>query len=50
MLVTVEKVPITNKFEKDPEMEAHITKYAEEFNAKLDRVIGYTDVDLEGRF
>ena len=50
MLVSVEKVQITSKFEKDPEMEEHIESYAKEFNEKLDRIIGYTDVDLEGRF
>ena len=50
MLVSVEKVQITSKFAKDPEMEEHIESYAKEFNDKLDRVIGYTDVDLEGRF
>ena len=50
MLVTVENVKITGKFEKDPYMEEHIESYAKEFNDKLDRVIGYSDVDLEGRF
>ena len=50
MLITVEKVEITNRFEKDPEMEEHVESYATEFNAKLERVIGYTDIDLEGRF
>ena len=31
-------------------MEEHIEKYAKDLNAKLDRVIGYSEVDLEGRF
>ena len=50
MLVTVEKVRITGQFKTDPEMDEHITHYSEAFNEKLDKVIGYTDVDLEGRF
>ena len=50
MLVTVEKVPITGKFNTNPEIEAHIAHYATQVNAKLDRVVGYSDVDLEARF
>ena len=50
MLVHVEKVKITNKFELDPEMDIHIESYSKEFNKKLDRVIGFTDTDLEARF
>ena len=50
MLVRVEKVQITSKFEKDPDMEDHIEQYTKDLNVKLDRVIAYTEVDLEGRF
>ena len=50
MLVRVEKVQITDKFDTDPEMDAHITSYTKEFNKRLDRPIGYCEVDLEARF
>ena len=50
MLVTVEKVQITNEFGTDPFIEKRIEKYAKQFNESLNRVVGYTDVALEGRF
>ena len=44
------RVKITDRFEPDPEMAEHVAKYATEFNEKLSLPIGYTSVELEGRF
>ena len=41
---------INEKFEPDEEMSRHVASYATEFNAKLSHTIGYTSVEIEGRF
>ena len=49
ILVTVEKVKITSEFALDYEMEEEIAIYETAMKEKLDKVVGYVDVDLDGR-
>ena len=48
-MVTVEKVRITSEFDMDDDMEKLIDVYETVMSERLDKVVGYVDVDLEGK-
>ena len=48
-MVTVEKVKITSEFDLDDDMEKLIDVYETVMSERLDKVVGYVDVDLEGK-
>ena len=48
--MVVGRVRITDKFTPDSDTEKHVAKYAADLSKTLDKVCGYTEVDLECRF
>ena len=50
MLAVVGKVRITDRFEPHPAVAIHVDRWVAGLASELDKVCGYTEVDLEGRF
>jgi 5'-nucleotidase len=50
ILMTVERVRITSKFERDPEVLTNIKAFADSFNVRMGKVVGYAGVPLDGVF
>ncbi len=49
-MIECERITIDSRFKSDPEILAHVKKYAEKLNEDLNVPCGYTDVDLDAMF
>lgn len=45
-----ERVNITIRFDKEPELDEHVKRYVSQLDSKMQEVIAFTKTPLDGRF
>lgn len=50
LITEFQKIDVNSSYKRDPDLHQEVHNYTDELTAKLDTVIGYTAVDLQGKF